>query len=71
MRHTLFFLVSLICVAKPTTVPKSACINCHVGKPSEKRFNNDAKTMIEQYKESECADCHSVDKKGKLTIPVK
>ncbi len=64
------FVLTSISQATPTIVPNASCISCHVGKPSDKKLNNDTKTMVDQYKLSECVDCHSADNKGRLTIIV-
>jgi len=64
----LLFVLTSISQATPVIVPNASCVSCHVGKPSDKKLNSDTKTMVSQYKLSECVDCHSADNKGKLTI---
>ena len=45
-------------IAKGTFVPKAKCVACHVGTPSEKKFNEATQKMVKQYKTDECKNCH-------------
>ncbi|NTU60143.1 MAG: hypothetical protein HGA98_03685 [Deltaproteobacteria bacterium] len=44
--------------AKGNYVSGAKCTACHVGKPSEKKFNEATEKMMKLHKVEECKNCH-------------